>query len=108
MNFGTKLRTALRIAASINNALCMTSVAINDFHIGWLSWLWIALTIASDFVISAITTYFNNDYNEIAAKHTGNMRQEKAEQEQDYVGERFYDEPELHELLDEEGADVDE
>lgn len=107
MNFGTKLRTALRIAASINNALCVTSAAINEFHLSWLNWIWVALTIASDFVISAITTYFNNDYNEIAAKHTGNMRQEKDEMKQDYVGERFYDEPELHELLG-EGADVDE
>lgn len=77
MNFGTKLRTALRIAVSVNNALCVTSAAINDFHLGWLSWLWIALTIASDFVISAVTTYFNNDYSEVSARYTQEMRLEK-------------------------------
>lgn len=46
--------------------------------------------------------YKNNDHTEIAAKHTGEMRQEKLEQDSDYVGERFYtEEPE-------EGVDLDD
>ena len=45
--------------------------------------------------------YKNNDHTEIAAEHTGEMRQEKAEQDPDYVGERFYTEEPV------EGADPD-
>lgn len=46
--------------------------------------------------------YKNNDHTEIAAEHTGEMRQEKLEQDPDYVGERFYtEEPE-------EGVDLDD
>lgn len=45
--------------------------------------------------------YKNNDHTEIAAEHTGEMRQEKLEQDPDYVGERFYTE-------DPDGADIDE
>lgn len=46
--------------------------------------------------------YKNNDHTEIAAEHTGEMRQEKAEQDPDYVGERFYTEEPV------EGADPDD
>ena len=45
--------------------------------------------------------YKNNDHTEIAAEHTGEMRQAKAEQDPDYVGERFYTEESV------EGADPD-
>ena len=46
--------------------------------------------------------YKNNDHTEIAAEHTGAMRQEKAEQDPDYVGERFFTEEPV------EGADPDD
>ena len=50
--------------------------------------------------------YKNNDHTEIAAEHTGEMRQEKAEQAEDYEGERFYTEDlgavDIDELEDEE------
>lgn len=50
--------------------------------------------------------YKNNDHTEIAAEHTGEMRQEKAEQAEDYEGERFYTEDlgavDIDELKDEE------
>jgi len=36
--------------------------------------------------------YKNNDHTEIAAEHTGEMRQEKLEQDPNYQGERFYTE----------------
>lgn len=56
--------------------------------------------------------YKNNDHTEIAAEHTGEMRQEKLEQEPDYIGERFYTEDpdavdidELEDLVDDEAGD---
>ena len=39
------------------------------------------------------TGWKNHDFTEIAAKHTGNMRQEKAEQKEGYIGDYFYTNP---------------
>ena len=54
--------------------------------------------------------YKNNDHTDIAAEHTGEMRQEKLEQDPNYVGERFYTEDlgavDIDEIEDEE-IDVD-
>jgi hypothetical protein len=52
------------------------------------------------FILFYEAHYKNNDHTPIAAEHTGAMRQEKAEQDPDYEGERFYTE--------EEGEDIDE
>lgn len=47
------------------------------------------------FILFYEAHYKNNDHTTIAAEHTGEMRQEKAEQSDTYVGERFYtEEPE--------------
>lgn len=45
--------------------------------------------------------YKNNDHTEIAAEHTGEMRQEKLEQDPNYTGERFY-------TVDLDAVDIDE
>ena len=94
MNTGTKLRTVLRIAVSLQTALCMTTAVIADFNSKSLILAWAIFSIACDFVIAFITTYYNNDYTEIAAEYTGEMRQKKAELEADYIGERFFEEEE--------------
>ena len=59
--------------------------------------------------------YKNNDHTEIAAEHTGEMYQEKLEQEPGYEGERFYTEDpngvnidDLEECVDDEAGDDDE
>ena len=91
---GSKVRTILRIATSLNNALCVTTVAINELNINLLVTVWIVLTILTDFIVSYITTYYNNDYTEIACKNTGKMRAEKQQSKEDYVGECFTDEAE--------------
>ena len=62
MNFGTKLRTILRIAASLQTAFCVTAAVIADFNNKTLLLVWAIFTIACDFVVAFITTYFNNDY----------------------------------------------
>ena len=74
MNFGTKIRTIARIVASLNTATYAVSPA----------------TAALDFAVAFFTTYYNNDYTEIAAEKTGEMRAIKAERAGKVNGEYFY------------------
>ena len=57
--------------------------------------------ITEDLVATAIYTffgvlawYFNMPTSEENCRHTGEMRQEKAEKKEDYIGERFFDDEE--------------
>lgn len=92
MNKGTKIRTALRIAVSLNTAIYAVSAAIGALGFGWLTIAWAIFTIISDFAVSALTTYYNNDYTEEACIGTGVTRQLKAEKKNNYAGEIFYSE----------------
>ena len=81
MNFGTKLRTILRIAASLQNAAAIVTAAVmafsEQYHITWLMVAWAIFTIACDFVVSYFTTYFNNDYTPEGATGTKVTREMK-------------------------------
>lgn len=94
MNKGTKIRTALRIAFSIYTAFCMWQVSIGklseQLNAPWLVALCAIVIVVSGIIVDILTTYYNNDYTEVAAKHTGEMRQEKLEQQANYVGDYFY------------------
>ena len=73
----------------------------------WQDWIVkIVVCLVEGFVLFYEQHYKNNDHTEIAAEHTGEMRQEKAEQAEDYEGERFYTEDlgavDIDELEDEE------
>ena len=92
MNFGTKLRTILAIATSLNTALMATD--ITGFNNDGLDLAYKITSIALNFIIVACVTYYNNDYTEIASEYTGEMRQRKDEMKDDYVGEVFYEEEE--------------
>lgn len=92
MNTGTKLRTILAIASSINTALMATD--LTGFHNPTVDMIYKVASIVLNFVIVAIATYYNNDFTEIACRHTGAMRLEK-----DYIksgtdGEDFFEEME--------------
>ena len=63
MNTGTKIRTALRIAVSLNTAIYAVSAAVGALGFGWLTMAWAIFTIISDFAVSALTTYFNHTDN---------------------------------------------
>lgn len=90
MNTGTRLRTLLVIATSLNTALMATDLTgFNNPQIDF--WYKIA-SLVLNFIIVAIATYFNNDYTEIAAQKTGEMRQAKLEQTEGYDGEVFFEE----------------
>lgn len=101
MNTGTKIRTALRIAVSLNTAVYTVTAAVGQLGWGWLTVAWSVLTIISDFAVAFVTTYYNNDYTEVAAKHTAEMRQEKRELEEGYIGDRFFTEAPDEEVEDE-------
>lgn len=92
MDNGTKIRTALRIAVSLNTAIYAVSAAVGALGFTWLTLAWAIITIISDLAVSALTTYYNNNYTEEACIGTGLTRQLKAEKNADYAGEHFYSE----------------
>ena len=79
MNTGTKVRTILAIATSLNTALMATD--ITGFHNGTLDTIYKVVSIILNFVIVALVTYYNNDYSEEANYHTEVMRLEKANED---------------------------
>lgn len=92
MNFGTKLRTILVIATCLNTALMGTD--ITGFHNGALDTAYKVVSIILNFIIVSLATYFNNDFTEIACRHTGAMRLEKEQSKGIITGENFFDEAE--------------
>lgn len=88
MNFGTKLRTVLAIATSLNTALMATD--ITEFNNHTLDIIYRVVSILLNFVIVACVTYYNNDFTEVACEHTGEMRQKKAEYKGNVNGEYFH------------------
>lgn len=103
MNFGTKIRTIARIVASLNTATYAVQAAVVGLGFDWLTLTWTILTIALDFVVAFFTTYYNNDYTEIAAEKTGEMRLKKQQLNGIIDGEDFFDEvDEIIEESDEE------
>ena len=88
MNFGTKLRTVLAVATSLNTALLATD--LTGFNNHSLDTIYTVVSIILNFIIVACVTYYNNDYTEIAAECTGEMRARKAEKKGKVNGEYFY------------------
>lgn len=76
MNKGTKLRTILAVATSVNTALIATDVT--GFNNKKLNAIYTIVSIMCNFVIVAITTYYNNDYTQAAAEGTEYTRAKKA------------------------------
>ena len=87
MNFGTKLRTILAVATSLNTALMATD--LTGFHNGTIDAVYKIVSIVLNFIIVACVTYYNNDYTELACQTTGELRAKKAEQK-GVNGEEFY------------------
>ena len=106
MDKGTKLRTVLAIATAINTALIATDVT--GFENPTLDFIYTVVSLILNFIIVALVTYFNNDYTEIAAEKTGEMRQAKLEQTVGYDGEGFFDEDEPDEDEDPEESQNEE
>ena len=56
-------------------------------------------------VIEGLAWYFNMPTSEENNRHTAEMRQEKAEKDPDYVGEKFFNDIEVDDEEDDEGDD---
>ena len=91
MNIGTKIRTILAVATSLNTALMATD--ITGFNNPKLDVIYKVTSIILNFIIVACVTYYNNDYTETACKYTGMMRLEKQQKKELFDdGEDFTDE----------------
>lgn len=77
MNKGTQLRTVLRVAVSLQTAICLTTSAVTDLGSKSLMVAWVIFSIACDFAVAFLTTYYNNDYTTVADKFTKAMRKAK-------------------------------
>lgn len=82
MNKGTKLRTILAIATSLNTALLATD--ITGFNNETINTIYTVASIVLNFIIVAIATYYNNDYSPEACEGTGYTRLLK-EQKEEYA-----------------------
>ena len=90
MNFGTKLRTILVIATSLNTALLATD--LTGFNNPYVDGAYKIVSIVLNFVIVACGTYYNNDYTPEACEHTGAMRLAKEQNKGKIHGENFIEE----------------
>ena len=99
MNIGTKIRTILAVATSLNTALLATD--LTGFNNPTLDTIYKVVSIILNFVIVACVTYYNNDYTEDACIATGEMRAKKAEYKGNVNGEYFHVDDE-EEVFDDE------
>lgn len=96
MNFGTKLRTVLAIATSLNTALLATD--ITEFNNPTLDVVYKAASIILNFIVVACVCYFNNDYTiegEVGTKLTRDMKANRYEA-------NYIDEPEDSEVFEDD------
>lgn len=94
MNRGTRIRTVLAIATSLNTALMATD--ITGFHNPSLDMAYKVVSIILNFIIVACVTYFNNDYTLEGEIGTLKTRELKLPKVQEYV-----EEPDDSEVQDE-------
>ena len=90
MNTGTRIRTILAVATSLNAALLATD--LTGFNNETLDTVYTAVSLILNFVIVAAATYFNNDYTETAAQYTGLMRLMKKQEKGIIDGEDITEE----------------
>lgn len=88
MNTGTKIRTILTIATCLNTALMATD--LTGFSNATIDSVYKIVSIVLNFIIVALSTYFNNDYTEEGCVGTAVTRQLKAEKKEGYMGDYFF------------------
>ena len=76
MNKGTRIRTALAVAVALYTAFI--KVDVTDFGNETVNLIYQICMKAVTFVVIFLITYYNNDYTEVADRHTADMRAEKA------------------------------
>ena len=76
MNKGTKIRVALAVLTSLNTALLATD--ITGFANPTVDAVYKIVSIIVNFIVVALTTYYNNDFTQEACLGTAMTRQLKA------------------------------
>ena len=95
MNLGTKIRTILVIATSLNTALLATD--ITGFNAPTLDTIYKVASVVLNFVIVFCATYYNNDYTEAGCIGTGLTRYMKDMESGEGLGDGLQDEPDVGE-----------
>lgn len=87
MNLGTKIRTVLAVATSLNTANVMSAFAEFDNPI--ISTIYKAISLIALIIVLSANTYFNNDYTIEGVTGTKTTREMKdlANTQWDYVKE---------------------
>ena len=101
MNTGTRIRTVLAVATSLNTALLATD--LTGFNNETLDTAYKVVSVFLNFIIVAAATYYNNDYTQTASEYTGLMRMMKKQEEGVIEGEDFTED--LEEEEDEGGEE---
>lgn len=99
MNFGTKLRTILAIATSLNTALLATD--LTGFNNAVLDMIYKVASVVLNFVIVACVTYYNNDYT--PEGQTGTQIAREMKELRDFETE-YVEEPEDAEVTDDDNC----
>ena len=86
-NTGTKIRTVLAVLVTLNDVLAMTDVT--QFNNDTVTLVYKIVSLVVNVVVLTLNTWYNNDYTPEAARATGRMRQEKKEQNENYIGDIF-------------------
>ena len=95
MNTGTRIRTILVIATSLNTALLATD--ITGFNAPALDMVYKIASVVLNFIIVFCATYYNNDYTEAGCVGTGMTRYIKDMENGEGLGDGFQDEPDVGE-----------
>ena len=112
MDNGTRLRSFFEALAALVGAYYtyqgLLDDLLNELGLGKESIIIALVAVIAMILTNAAATYYNNDFTEIAAQKTGEMRQAKKEQAPDYEGEKFFDDEEEDEDESDEAADDEE
>lgn len=92
MNKGTRIRTAARIAFSAYTAFCIWQTVVDGFGNRTVSLIWAILIIACGWIVDFATTWFNNDFTEVANDYTTAMREEKERRKIEEIEDDIEDE----------------
>lgn len=105
MNKGTKLRTILRVFASLQNTAVVLTASVqafaSEYHIGWLTFVWAIFALICNFVVDVITTYYNQDYT--PEGETGTLTTRQMKELRDFETE-YVEEPEDAEVIDDDNC----
>lgn len=99
MNIGTKIRTILAVATSLNTALLATD--LTGFNNPTLDTIYKVVSIILNFVIVACVTYYNNDYT--PEGQTGTQIAREMKELRDFETE-YVEEPEDAEVIDDDNC----